>query len=201
VVLTRNKDGKLIFDLSHYEHEEKIVAPPTPIRKRRSIDFLGSVIVRGRIPAPAATRTAEYSPRKRSRVDIRVDTYEFEMPPACRVVGKQLIFPSEADEEVGDFVMEEPKFEVAERIVRWRVTGDRRRVTKINRESNGRAKDGRRSGGQGYVSGTFKSARQTLGRTSVASWALYEYERAFLPGAESRRGGSENLEDEIGIAG
>ena len=113
------------------------------------------------------------------------------MPLACHVVGtKQLIFPSESDEEVGDFVMEEPKFKVAERIAKWRVTGDRRRrVSKINRESNGRAKDGRGSGGRRYVRGTFKAARQTLGPTSFASWAPYEYERAFLPGAESRWGG------------
>jgi len=113
---------------SHFQkYAARFVAPPTPIRKRRSMNFEGSVIVRGRTPAPAATRTAEYSPRKRSRRD----TDEFEMPPACRVVGNKLLFP--LDHEVGDVsIMREPNKMVK---VKWRVTrGDRRRVRIINRE-------------------------------------------------------------------
>jgi hypothetical protein len=112
---------KVDFNLYFKEHASSssfVITPPTPIRKRRSIYFEGSVMVRGRTPAPAATRTAEYSPRKRRR-----DTDEFEMPPACRVVGAKLKFP--LNHEVGDdVVMREPK-----KIIKWRVNrGKRRRI-------------------------------------------------------------------------
>jgi hypothetical protein len=115
---------KVDFNLYFKEHASSssfVITPPTPIRKRRSIYFEGSVMVRGRTPAPAATRTAEYSPRKRRR--DRRDTDEFEMPPACRVVGAKLKFP--LNHEVGDdVVMREPK-----KIIKWRVNrGKRRRI-------------------------------------------------------------------------
>jgi hypothetical protein len=131
VVLTRNKDGKLIFDLSHYEHEERIVAPATPIRKRRSMNCEGSVMLRGRTPAPAATRTAEYSPRKRRRD-------EFQMPPACRMVGAELKFPL-----AGDVISREPK-----KIIKCRVTNRgmsrRRSAASRKRLKGGLLKDWKR---------------------------------------------------------
>jgi len=114
---------KVDFNLYFKEHASSssfVITPPTPIRKRRSMNFEGSVMVRGRTPAPAATRTAEYSPRKRRR--DRRDTDEFEMPPACRVVGAKLKFP--LNHEVRDVVMREPK-----KMIKWRVNrGKRRRI-------------------------------------------------------------------------
>ena len=114
---------KVDFNFYFKEHASSssfVITPPTPpIRKRRSMNFEGSVMVRGRTPAPAATRTAEYSPRKRRR--DRRDTDEFEMPPACRVVGKQLIFP--LNHEVGDDVV----MREAKKIIKWRVTRGKRR--------------------------------------------------------------------------
>ena len=114
----------MLFDFSHFEVERRAVVP-TPIRKRRSMDFAGSITVRGQIPAPAAPRTAEHSPRKRIRVDVnqkhkrpspipfRLDSTNevptkasncssaiFQMPPACCLVGDKFIFPSQ--QEVGD---------------------------------------------------------------------------------------------------
>ena len=129
MVLTRNKDGKLIFDLSHYEHEERIVAPATPIRKRRSMNCEGSVMLRGRTPAPAATRTAEYSPRKRRRD-------EFQMPPACRMVGAELKFPL-----AGDVILREPK-KIIKRKVNRGMT--RRRAASRKLLKGGLLRDGRR---------------------------------------------------------
>ena len=137
-VVTRQTAGQRKFDFSNYIRRE--VSPPTPIRKRRSVDYEGTVTVRGRTPKPAGTRTSEYSPRKRSRVPIpfRLNTYAFEMPPACRVVGNTLIFPSESDVEAGDIIMEEPTaLEVEDKLVRCRFAmRDRRRVrSRISRKS------------------------------------------------------------------
>jgi hypothetical protein len=131
---------KVDFNLYFKEHASSssfVITPPTPIRKRRSIYFEGSVMVRGRTPAPAATRTAEYSPRKRRR--DRRDTDEFEMPPACRVVGAKLKFP--LNHEVRDVVMREPK-----KMIKWRVNrGKRRRIAASrNRFKGGLLRDRRR---------------------------------------------------------